>query len=206
MRVAFYMLQAASADTESQKQGIQIVIQIFNPTTSTLLNDPNARIQFRRLLACSPVRFSTIHICFPSSALSNNPQPPAAAAAATDVAVAAGAELPTSSAASSNTDSQQQEEMKTSSSFGIPPIVEPTTSSSSSHGPYYRPVTEATMTLLDKDERVRTKFHEGKLRHYVFLSKSTVVFDSSKTQITHSDFFLLLSSIQVPSLNVTTVY
>jgi hypothetical protein len=142
MRVAFYMLQAASADTESQKQGVQLVIQIFNPDTSALLNDPNARMQFRRLLSCSPVRFSTIHMCFPSSS-SPSSNPPV-------IATAAAAELPTSSAAPSNTDFQ--EEMKAS------------LSSSSSHGPYYRPVTEATMTLLEKDERVRTKFHEGTLR------------------------------------------
>jgi hypothetical protein len=87
-------------------------------------------------------------MCFASSSSSSNPPV---------IATAAAAELSTPSAAPSNTDFQ--EKMKAS------------LSSSSSHGPYYRPVTEATMTLLEKDERVRTKFHEGTLTLYVAMFK-----------------------------------
>ncbi|KAG7365976.1 hypothetical protein IV203_028646 [Nitzschia inconspicua] len=63
MRVAFFLLQAAAKDDDSQKMGIQVVLQIFDPVNSSLLNRPSIREQFRRLFACSPVRFSAIHIC-----------------------------------------------------------------------------------------------------------------------------------------------
>lgn len=63
MRVAFFLLQVASSDVESQKNGIQLVLQIFHPSKSCLLTSPPQREQFRRLFACCPVRFSVIHIC-----------------------------------------------------------------------------------------------------------------------------------------------
>jgi hypothetical protein len=68
MRIAFYLLQVTSIDDESQKQGIQLIIQIFDPSNSLLLNDDATREQLRMLLACSPVRFSAIHVCFPANA------------------------------------------------------------------------------------------------------------------------------------------
>jgi hypothetical protein len=63
MRVAFFLLQIASKDDASQKNGIQLVLQIFHPSKSCLLTSPPQREQFRRLFACCPVRFSVIHIC-----------------------------------------------------------------------------------------------------------------------------------------------
>jgi hypothetical protein len=63
MRVAFFLLQAASADDESQKKGVQLILQIFDPPNSRMLKNQSIREQFRRLFACSPVRFSTLHVC-----------------------------------------------------------------------------------------------------------------------------------------------
>jgi hypothetical protein len=63
IRTAFFVLQAASSDIESQKQGIQLVIQISDPSNSVFLKDESTREKVRMLLACSPVRFSLIHVC-----------------------------------------------------------------------------------------------------------------------------------------------
>ncbi|KAL3904358.1 MAG: hypothetical protein SGILL_010102 [Bacillariaceae sp.] len=59
-------------DTDSQNLGVQLVIQVFNPEKSLLLKDPATREHFRRLFACSPVRFSCIHFCFPALSFSPN--------------------------------------------------------------------------------------------------------------------------------------
>jgi hypothetical protein len=63
MKVAFFLLQAASADDESQKKGVQLILQIFDPPNSRILKNQSIREQFRRLIACSPVRFSIVHVC-----------------------------------------------------------------------------------------------------------------------------------------------
>jgi hypothetical protein len=63
MRVALFLLQAASRDDESQKKGIQLVLQIFDPANSSLLKSQPTLEQFRRLFACSPIRFSVVHVC-----------------------------------------------------------------------------------------------------------------------------------------------
>jgi hypothetical protein len=125
MRAAFFVLQAASTDAESQKQGVQLVIQIFNPATSAFLNDSSTRRKFRRLFSCSPVRFSTVHVCFPSTV---------------------------SSSASSSTSDPASE------------CASEEKAPATTRGPYYEAVSKATATLLGKDERVRTKFHQGMSR------------------------------------------
>ncbi|KAL3911719.1 MAG: hypothetical protein SGILL_007171 [Bacillariaceae sp.] len=73
--------KCAAADLDTQTKGVQLVIQIFNPDKSPFLSDPASREQIRRLLACSPVRFSCVHFCFPTLPSEGDPDSKMPAAA-----------------------------------------------------------------------------------------------------------------------------
>ena len=113
MKIALFILQVAADDPDSQRKGVQLVIQVFNPGRSLFLNDLSTREHFRQLLACSPVRFSCIHFCCP--------------------------DLPSS----------PSEESKGAADLKSPPPQTPA-------------MIDAAAALLERDERVRTKFHTGK--------------------------------------------